>query len=593
MKILTKILLLATLFIGFNSFAYAENPTINLTLRSGNTIVFDGQVPLNVGGTTNLDDTSGTPHPLNSNSLLSLLHTADLTDENWNISNLQYFDSFGAFYLKCITSIAGNDCDNWQFTINGSTSFASMDQSILMGGENVYIYFGPQNRIIFNSSNISTSDTLVVTAQNYDYENNDWTERSGVTVGLTKPNPSDAFNPTEVSTSPVDANGQATFTSIPEGTYNVGIKEDYYFPTEVLTVNKPSSGGGGSANISNSSGSSSRSSFTPKGLFDLDKALGFLVSNQKMDGSFGEDMYTDWAAVALSTSSKHALNKSVLEKNLTEKKLQNASLTDLERHTLALMSLGVNPYNVNGENYIGKIIATFDGNQFGDSNEDNDDIFALIILQNCGFKIEDPMIKNSVKFILNRQKENGSWDESVDMTGAGIESLAVFKDTKEVDDALDEARQFLKQNQKEDGGWINVSSTSWAMEGIMALNEKISDWKNGNRDPFNFLGANQESDGGIIGPSILLSDEAVLNIRTWETAYAINALSGKSWNQTMPHFEKPAITGAVLGTSVKAKPKIIANKKPLVAPVSIDPIKNETANPPTQNWFMKLVNLAF
>ena len=48
---------------------------------------------------------------------------------------------------------------------------------------------------------------------------------------------------------------------------------------------------------------------------------------------------------------------------------------------MALMSLGLDPYNTNGENYINKIISGFDRKQFGDASVDNDDIFALITLQ--------------------------------------------------------------------------------------------------------------------------------------------------------------------------------------------------------------------
>ena len=93
---------------------------------------------------------------------------------------------------------------------------------------------------------------------------------------------------------------------------------------------------------------------------------------------------------------------------------------------MALMSLGVNPYNVNGKNYVQKIISSFDGKQFGNPNEDNDDIFALIVLQNAGYSKDKKIIQDTIDFILSKQKENGSWNNSIDITGAAIQSISIF-----------------------------------------------------------------------------------------------------------------------------------------------------------------------
>ena len=91
---------------------------------------------------------------------------------------------------------------------------------------------------------------------------------------------------------------------------------------------------------------------------------------------------------------------------------------------MALMALGLNPYNINGENYIKKITDSFDGTQYGNIEKDSDDIFALIVLQNAGYEKEEDIIKNTITYILSKQKENGSWNESVDMTGASMQALS-------------------------------------------------------------------------------------------------------------------------------------------------------------------------
>lgn len=293
--------------------------------------------------------------------------------------------------------------------------------------------------------------------------------------------------------------------------------------------------------------------------------------------------------------------------------MENPRLTDYERRAMALMALGLNPYNIypeegaaNGENYIGKITASWDGKQFGDTGEDNDDVFALIVLQNAGYTQDEKMISDDMSFILSWQKEDGSWDESVDMTGATIEALSAFSPTPGVGESLKKAENFLKQNQKDNGGWNdNASSTAWALQGILALNEKPEDWVRNGNTPLDYLVSIQDVDGGI-------KNENMQN-KIWQTAYAVSALSGKTWNQTMQKFEKPKIT-AVAETqkikTIKTSPTV-KNTAPKNSSAELKPEnpttqntaaaisavqKTETAQagqPAKKNWFMRLLDSIF
>ncbi len=526
-----EVALLAVLFFLSRGIVFAD---VNLTLRDGANIVFSGPVtiPTNI---TSLNDSTGTAETVDPSSVLSVIQSAsEQPNANFSISNLTYYASFTppSLYLKCITDVSGEKCDNWQYTVNGSSPSEGMDKHILSDNDNVYLYFGPQYRVTLSSSNIMTDDILTVNAQKYDYQNDAWITRTGVTIGVTQPDPNNPFSPTEIKTAAVDANGQASFSSLPAGSYNIGIKEDFYYPTEVLTVTTPASisyGGGGGGMI-----------ITPqkaKPAFDIKKSLDFLVSQQKTDGSFGDDIYTDWVALALAPSADYQDQKTKLVNYLKNEKPSGMLLTDFERKSMALMALGVDPYNTNGENYINKIVANFDGKQFGDISEDNDDIFALIVLQNVGFTQTDKIIDNDVTFILSQQKTDGSWDESVDMTGAGIEALIFDNQNEQVKDALAKAEDYLKQNQKDTGGWNNISSTTWALEGIQALSLKPEDWVKistvtgvNNISPLDYLASNQDTDGGI--------KESDIKNKIWETAYTTSVLSGKIWNQIMQKFEK-------------------------------------------------------
>ena len=334
---------------------------------------------------------------------------------------------------------------------------------------------------------------------------------------------------------------------------------------------------------------------TVKPTFDLKKAFDFLITQQKENGSFGEDLYTDWTALALTTGNFQDQTIKLI-KYFGESKSGNMSLTDSERHAMALMAVGLNPYNNNSENYIEKIINSFDGKQFGDVNEDNDDIFALIVLQNVGYQQDEKIISNDISFILSKQKDDGSWDGSADMTGAAIEALVSFPQTPGVGESLEKAKKFLKQNQKNDGGWNNVSSTAWAIEGILALGEKIEDWgKNdpaidgASNTPLDYLATLQDNDGGI-------KNENIQN-KLWETIYVVSALSGKTWNQIMQKFEK--LEKPIVNKIIVNLPKKILKKEMLTA-TAINTTTPPFATPetarteiPKKSWFKNFLAKIF
>ncbi|MEI8270550.1 MAG: prenyltransferase/squalene oxidase repeat-containing protein [bacterium] len=624
-------------FILLANFVNAET-NVNLTIRDGNTIIFSGPVSLQPSGTINLNDSNGIPHPLDANSVLSVINDADQLSSDFNISDLIYYDSYGSFYLKCITDSTGNQCNNWQYAVNDATPGLGMDKNILSGGENIYLYFGQNHKINLSSNSITTADTLTINTNNYHYQDNTWVPLTGVTVGLTQTDPSNPWTPIEIKTNVVDVNGQTTFSSIPIGIYNIGIKEDFYFPTEILNVTTPpdpipvyhGGGGGGAIMITQEKNKEIKS------IFDTKKAYEFLISQQKENGSFGTDLYTDWVSVVIATNTDYQIQKDKLIKYQKELKTENYQLTDYERHVIGLMTLGINPYDVNGINFIEKIIKEFDGEQFGNKEEDNDDIFALIVLQNAGYKQDEEIIKKTINFILSKQKVDGSWDNSVDMTGAAIQAIAAFagenfllrgvsqadeprgsagvatpdsdlekeefSSAKAVISAIIKAKEFLKQNQKDKGGFGNVSTTAWAIGGILSLGEKIEDWKKNDNTPFDYLGANQDIDGGI--------KENDINTKIWETSYVLSAMSGKTWNQIMQKFEKPII---IEEKKIEEKPIIkeitikkevkIQNKKMnkieniaknnIASPIiAINQLQEEKITP-NQNWFSKLLKTIF
>ena len=281
----------------------------------------------------------------------------------------------------------------------------------------------------------------------------------------------------------------------------------------------------------------------PTPIFSVTNALAYLKSAQATDGSFGDSpLYTDWAAIALGALNVNDDSKNLLLTYFNSHNVISSLLTDNERHAMALLALHQNPYSFNDVNYIDVIINSFDGTQFGDIDLVNDDIFALIPLKNTGYTVNDDIIIKDIAFIISKQKTDGSFEESVDLTAATIQALKLFESVVGVSETLSKASDYLANSQDSDGGWGNVSSTSWAMQAMNALS---ASWTKNNHTPNDYLGGQQMEDGAV-----LPSTETLPN-RIWTTSYAIAASSLKPWNAIMQNVSKPVNQSDLDNSAVK------------------------------------------
>jgi hypothetical protein len=279
-----------------------------------------------------------------------------------------------------------------------------------------------------------------------------------------------------------------------------------------VTPPTESSGGGGSS--------------TPvvEKTFSVSKALEFLTLNQKSDGSFGSSMYTDWVAIASKAGGNANLTSSLIN-YLKLNPIDTGVITDYERRAMALMALGINPYDGTDINYIKKIIDSFDGIQFGDTSLVNDDIFALIVLKNAGYSLGDEIINKDINYILSKQS-GGSWG-SIDMTGAGIQALRGLENVSGVGEAISNGESYLISNQKSDSGFENSFSTSWALQSLFTNSNILK--------AESYLATKQQIDGGLENTT----DD--IDSRIWATAYAISAILHKPWNVILDNFSKQAV----------------------------------------------------
>ncbi len=532
---LSKLILLIILALGPITATHADEiippppepesaPQETILIRNGNTVIFQGSVGLPAAGTVDITDNAGETHSINSQSVLGLLYAIDRESDAFSISDLQYYSSFGSLYLKCIIPASASAlCDNWQYVVNDITPFSGMDATALSGGETIGLYFGYAHQVLLDKASIAPGESFTATAQKYNYLSNSWNALDGVTLGVTTPNPDDAWSPIVVHTQTVDTNGIASFALQNTGTYSVGISEDYYFPSYQVIVTEPTP-----AAPQNTGGEGT----PPPPVFSVTNAINYLMDTQNPDGSFDNgEMYTDWAAIAFAAD---GIQDVIREKFIEFMKTKNEIsflLTDNERRVMALLALGENPYAFNGADYIAPIIKSFDGAQFGDINFTNDDIFALIPLASAGYTESDEMIAKDISFIISKQKENGSWEDSIDMTSATVQALAPFKSMADIPNSLLQAEKYLKNSQENNGGFGSVFSTSWAAQAMSALG---ASWVKGGNSIDNYFGIQQTNanDGAVIPTS------EPLQSRIWATSYAIPAVLKKPWSKIMRPVQK-------------------------------------------------------
>lgn len=492
-------------------------PTVNFIIRNGEDLIWNGEVDLPDEGSVSISDVNNNTHDVNARSVLAIFKNIDEENEDFEITDLQYYDSFSSFYLRCITPLDGDElCDNWQYAVGSTTPFTSIDTTELSGGETIGIYFGYPHQVVFSTTSLNTGESLLATTQKYNYENNIWNVLTGVSVGVTLPDPENPWSPIVVSAHEVDESGVVSITFDEATTYYLGIVEDFYFPSYTIVVSNPSSGGGGGSDDTS---------------FDIPIAIAYLKNLQNENGSFeNSTLYSDWVAIAYGS---YGVSGSAHTNIISYMKSENSIsslLTDNERRAMAILSLGENPSNFDGVNYIDAILGEFDGSQFGSNSLVNDDIFAILPLSKVGYGVNDEEITKSIDFIISKQKENGSWENSIDITAAAIQALYQFKNYGNTESAIENASTYIKDLQQSDGGFGSAYASAWVLQAMREVGES---WTKNGITIENYFTNLQEEDGGVLPTSDTQAN------RIWATAYAIPAMMGNSWVDIMQSVSKP------------------------------------------------------
>ena len=521
----TKFIFIFAIFLSlfFYHQVFADSIAVNLDIEGATSTIFNGVISVEP---CSPDGSSAST----LNAYCAIIQSS--ATSTWSLSGTdEFLDSVNG---------EGNDYTNniyWGWFSNLEYGETALNKHILSAGENIIVTLErmPLNISLSTTTpEVESTTTISITQFGFD---SSW---NGVFTAATS-----SSLEIEGNIFPVDGNGNFYF--VPTSTDPVEIKaaENGFLDSQTVVLNpiesapptvtpsaEPSSAslyGSGGGGISHHS-------------MDVNAAFQFLEMNENQDGSFDSSLYTDWAAVAFGAGPENSYRDKIAnyEKSAPD---NSVSATDYERHAMAIMALGINPYTGTDTNYIQKIINEFDGTQIGDPSLINDDIFAIFPLMKAGYSSNDTIIQKVIANIISRQNSDGSWQGGADMTAAAIQALSMTPSLAGVSGALSKARAYLSGAEQSNGGFGSSFTTSWVLQAISALGESGTNWLSGGYNPYDYLYNQEQSDGGIDSMS------ENLDTRIWATVYAIPAALGKPWASILSSFSKPVVATISLTTT--------------------------------------------
>ncbi|HEY1074994.1 MAG TPA: prenyltransferase/squalene oxidase repeat-containing protein [Patescibacteria group bacterium] len=265
--------------------------------------------------------------------------------------------------------------------------------------------------------------------------------------------------------------------------------------------------------------------------------LAFLRSKQGPDGTISGLGNTGWAVMALSGYGERN-DRAIQSLQTVQTSLSTRSATDIEKQILALVAGGENPRTFAGVDAVVELQSRVMGNQIGDTDYLNDDIFGLLALRSAGASVPAEVSSQ----LLQHQNQDGGWGlivggaSSTDLTAVALIALKGSVSQESLVRAMD----YIRSLQNDDGGFAissggsSVASTAWVDWMLTEYGQSYAPWSKGGHSPRDFLLSTQGSDGSW-GGSVLM------------TSYALIALSGRGF-PIIGQFSTPTPTPSATTT---------------------------------------------
>ncbi len=267
--------------------------------------------------------------------------------------------------------------------------------------------------------------------------------------------------------------------------------------------NIPDNGGGGSPGNGNSNGNNQ---------IEIQKSIANAAKWIEKTRDFTNyDHFIDWDVLGLARAAQKvpASYYAAFESYVKAEKGEFRKVTDYERMALAITSIGKNPRNIAGYDFIEKIY----NNERMTMQGTNGVIFALLALDSKNYEVPANAVWTKAKLVdwlLAEQNGDGGFPltdgaaSDIDMTAMALQALAKYQQTKEAKDATNKGLDWLSKQQLAEGGFqsagsVNSESVSQVIIALSSLGIDLEDnrFKKEKGDLLSALQTFVNMDGGI------------------------------------------------------------------------------------------------
>lgn len=497
---------------------------VDLRIQTSSETIFDQEVYLTDEGCT-VTDSAGVDHTITGAKAICVLAAGGDTGQfEYSLENYSgiglFLDSVNNYVTDSV-----NYSEYWSFFMNDASADVGLSDYTVENGDAVLLSFGPyatdalrvhlpDNEVLAGQKIHARVQALVVGTQSI------FAPVAGATLQF-----DDGQQTLDVIT---DAFGKASFTPDPASSavtlYATKAGAVRSVTTTVLVFDVHTK--------TDSINSNEQRTMAEAGVDLIKSDIG---DNGQI---FGNLSLTEWGAMALGAADTSA--DRLVDAVRAYDPAVSGGANELSRHILALVAIGDDPRNVNGVDYVDRLLKTKSDKQFGNTAFINDDIFAGLALLAVG----EAGNSNDVNLVLRAAKaginQDGGVSYAASNTTSDVDTTAFFLqfvyaakqagNTVPITRARQAALHFIRTQQNLDGGFgysalehSNSASTAVVLAALQSASRNPNSFRRNKRTAYNYLAAVQKDSGVFAYSTSVNSSYDVLN-----TAYAVIALFHKS-----------------------------------------------------------------
>jgi hypothetical protein len=218
-------------------------------------------------------------------------------------------------------------------------------------------------------------------------------------------------------------------------------------------------------------------------------------------------------------------------------------------YILSAVALGLNPYNINGYNFVDALLNQSNADGVLNTNPGylNYNWWGVMALVAAGVPTNNSVVQGCVAYIEKYQAPDGGWSYATagagdpDDTAMALNALSAAG-VPPSSPCITNALEFLHNAQNVDGGFTwqgdatNSASDSWVISGLISVGQDPTQWKKTDegKSVVDHLLSLQYYNGAFYWYG------TTMNNPVWMTAYAVIALCNKTYYNIVPSLAGPA-----------------------------------------------------